>query len=183
MARAKPLTDTQLVLLSAASQRDDGLLVQPGHLRGGVAHTVATRLQEEGLAARIAVGVQAPSWFEDETGAKIGLVITPAGLAVLGLGEADKNETPSAPPQPPPSKAQNATKQNLLLSLLSRDEGATLADIMQATGWLAHTGRAALTRLRQSGHPVIRERTEAGQSVYRLPSAIHDASAAVGGEA
>jgi hypothetical protein len=43
--------------------------------------------------------------------------------------------------------------------------------LTQATGWLPHTTRAALTGLRQRGYAVFRERIGAGDSVYRISDA------------
>jgi Protein of unknown function (DUF3489) len=43
--------------------------------------------------------------------------------------------------------------------------------LTQATGWLPHTTRAALTGLRKRGYAVIRERIGAGDSVYRISDA------------
>ena len=47
------LTDTQIVMLSAAAQRDDQCLVAPRNLKGGAAQKVATKLIEVGLAKEI----------------------------------------------------------------------------------------------------------------------------------
>ena len=38
----------------------------------------------------------------------------------------------------------------------------------EATGWLPHTTRAALTGLRKRGYAVVRERTGGGDSIYRV---------------
>jgi DNA-binding MarR family transcriptional regulator len=38
--------------------------------------------------------------------------------------------------------------------LLQREEGATLGELIDATGWLPHTTRAALTGLRKKGHAI-----------------------------
>ncbi len=38
------LTDIQLVLLSAASQRDDGIVPVSDRLKGGAAHSFGTKL-------------------------------------------------------------------------------------------------------------------------------------------
>src|SRR3979411_1152838 len=46
------LTDTQLVLLSAASQRDDRALERPSNLPGGAAGKVVAKLIAEGLPIR-----------------------------------------------------------------------------------------------------------------------------------
>jgi hypothetical protein len=45
------LTDTQLIILSSASQREDGLAVLPEKLRGGAAKAVVTKLLDQGLLA------------------------------------------------------------------------------------------------------------------------------------
>src|ERR1700674_4151451 len=47
------LTDTQLVLLSAASQRDDRALERPSNLPGGAAGKVVAKLLAEGLVEEI----------------------------------------------------------------------------------------------------------------------------------
>ena len=47
------------------------------------------------------------------------------------------------------------SKASLILDLLARAEGATLVQMVEATGWLPHTTRAALTGLKKKGHAVI----------------------------
>ncbi len=57
-----------------------------------------------------------------------------------------------------PGKATNKeTNGTRLLGLLSRRKGATIAEIIEATGWLAHSSRAALTGLRRKWHITLRE--------------------------
>ena len=58
-----------------------------------------------------------------------------------------------------------------MIERLQRADGATIVDLTQATGWLPHTTRAALTGLRKRGYAVIRERVGAGGSVYRISDA------------
>jgi hypothetical protein len=41
-----------------------------------------------------------------------------------------------------------------ILGMLSTDKGATLEELTDATGWLPHTARAALTGLRKRGYDV-----------------------------
>jgi DNA-binding transcriptional regulator PaaX len=69
-----------------------------------------------------------------------------------------------------PAPARGPTKQALIIGLLQRQEGATLADLVAATGWLPHTTRAALTRLRQAGHLVDKTKGETS-AVYRIATA------------
>lgn len=52
------------------------------------------------------------------------------------------------------NKIQPQTKTAQLLALLSRDEGATLTEIVDATAWQPHSARAALTGLRKKGHQI-----------------------------
>ena len=66
-----------------------------------------------------------------------------------------------------PQHPRAGSKQALLVQLLSRPEGASLDDLLSATGWLPHTTRAALTGLRQRGFEIERF-DEDGGSVYRL---------------
>ena len=54
------------------------------------------------------------------------------------------------------------TKRAQIIAMLSREEGASLDDLMAATGWLPHTTRAALSGLRQKGYCLDRTQREAG---------------------
>lgn len=60
----------------------------------------------------------------------------------------------SAAAPKPPSKASQ------VLDLLRRPEGTTLAKLIEATGWLPHTTRAALTGLRKKGHAIIKDKID-----------------------
>ena len=65
----------------------------------------------------------------------------------------------------------SGTKQALVLGLLQRKDGASVAELVEATGWLPHTTRAALTRLRQGGHELQKEKRETGETAYRIAPA------------
>jgi hypothetical protein len=82
------------------------------------------------------------------------------------VAEAAVPPAPEHGAEPAPSHA--LTKQALIIGLLQRTEGATLADLVAATGWLPHTTRAALTRLRQAGHVLDKSKGETGATVYRI---------------
>ena len=66
---------------------------------------------------------------------------------------------------------RDGSKLALVIEHLQRADGVTIIDLTQATGWLPHTTRAALTGLRKRGYAVIRERIGAGASVYRIADA------------
>jgi Protein of unknown function (DUF3489) len=61
------------------------------------------------------------------------------------------------------------TKADMLVALLSRDNGATIVDMMTATGWMAHSVRGFMAGAlrKRMGHSVTSEVTDAGR-VYRL---------------
>jgi hypothetical protein len=62
------------------------------------------------------------------------------------------------------------SKQATIVKLMRRPKGATLDEMIQATEWLPHTTRAALTGLRKRGLALERINDEAKGSVYRIKS-------------
>lgn len=51
----------------------------------------------------------------------------------------------------PAAQPRAESKRAKVIELLARPDGASVADIVEATGWLPHTTRAALTGIRWSG--------------------------------
>jgi len=76
--------------------------------------------------------------------------------------EAKPEAASSQPVAKPRSKAA------LVEDLLLKVDGASLDDLCQATGWLAHTCRAFLTGLRKKGKAVERGKREDGVTIYRM---------------
>lgn len=62
--------------------------------------------------------------------------------------------------------APRRTKAALIRDLLARPDGATTASLMEATGWQAHTVRAALSGLRKSGVEITRAKI-GDETLYR----------------
>jgi hypothetical protein len=65
----------------------------------------------------------------------------------------------------PPDRGE--TKRAHVIALLERDTGATLNELIAATGWLPHTTRAALTGLRHKGFVLDKGKRADGTTVYR----------------
>ena len=63
--------------------------------------------------------------------------------------------------------AKKTTKTNNVVALLKRKQGATLDELVKATGWLPHTTRAAMTGLRKKGHAIKRVSVD-GVSRYSI---------------
>jgi hypothetical protein len=86
-----------------------------------------------------------------------------------------KTATGRGPAQQPEASAAadraSGTKQALVLGLLQRKDGASIAELVEATGWLPHTTRAALTRLRQGGYELQKEKRDTGETAYRIAPA------------
>ncbi|WP_230206702.1 DUF3489 domain-containing protein [Novosphingobium sp. Gsoil 351] len=67
-------------------------------------------------------------------------------------------DTPEVPE--PPNEPSRQTKQALVLAMLRSEHGATLAQLVEATGWQPHTIRAALTGLRKKGHTIVKDKLD-----------------------
>jgi Protein of unknown function (DUF3489) len=64
-------------------------------------------------------------------------------------------------PKPPRTNSKGAA----LLALLQREEGASLDEMIERTGWQGHTVRAAMTGMRKKGH-VIDKRVSGNSTVW-----------------
>jgi hypothetical protein len=190
--------DTHLLLLSAASQRNDHCLVLPtGPARH--AHRAVTKLLEAGLVKEIRAKGGAPIWRrDDESGQTYALKLTAAGVQAIAIdetgpsqGDAERrsgNRTASVDREPEPSSdpaaaierpnscggsiptsPRGGTKIAHVVELLQHGRGSPLAELVAVTGWLPHTTRAALTGLRKRGYVVEIDRSDKGRgSVYRI---------------
>jgi ribosomal protein L18 len=201
------LTDTQLVMLSAAARRDDRCLVASHNLKGGAAQKVAAKLVGAGLAKEVKAKPGAPVWWRDEqTGQSYALKLTAAGARAIAIDDTSASDearedsgqrmhvaptdsqivqqaTADVPAAdaPSPSAPRGGTKLAQVVELLQRDRGAALGELIAATGWLPHTTRAALTGLRKRGYAVTIDRSdkERGSTYHaRLDETIEAGNAA-----
>ena len=88
------------------------------------------------------------------------------------LGAKDARPAEGMEPGPAgPSAPRGGSKLAQVIELLQRDHGATIDELIAATGWLAHTTRAALTGLRKRGYAVAIDRSDDKRgSFYRIPA-------------
>jgi hypothetical protein len=182
------LTDTQRVILSAASQRTDRLaLPLPRSLKGGAAHKVVNALVEKGLLKEVKANrkLGGPVWRESDEGHGLTLIITDAGLEAIGVEPETerrkevpkpttrKKKTTNAPARaaaPGERKIREGTKQALVIEMLCRPEGATIPEIVDATGWAPHTTRGFLAGAlkRKLGLTIDSDKDEFRGRVYRV---------------
>jgi len=165
------LSDLHHVLLAIAAKRSNGSILPPstsiGVTRAGLTRAINT-LIKRGLAEEADAADQSSIWRTDGE-RKIAAIITDAGRAAVAEADGKKpEEAPAAVPEEEPvEEAKPQTKQALLLAMLKREEGATLAQLVEATSWLPHTTRAALTGLRKKGHVITASKVD-GASLYRI---------------
>jgi hypothetical protein len=204
------LSDTQLVMLSNAAQRDDHCLTLPDKLKGGAAHKVATKLIAAGLVKEVKAKAGMPVWRRDEQDGQLyALALTTAEAKAIAVNPdddaspvRDEERSPPEGDQRPTSAESDrtaagasasesalatplapraGTKLAKAIEMLRATEGATIAELARAMGWLPHTTYAVLTGLRKRGYALTLDRSDAARgSAYRI---AHDASAAQEGTA
>src|SRR5437870_729596 len=91
------LNDTQLVILSSASQREDGLASAPQGIKAAVARAAITKLLGLGFLKELRVKRDQPAWRTDEDEKPIGIKITKAGSAAIGVEDDGAVEEAPAP--------------------------------------------------------------------------------------
>jgi hypothetical protein len=180
------LTETQRMVLSSATAREDGAAVAPAKTsKAGVAK-IGTSLVARRLMREIRAKPGMPVWGEDDAGRPFSIVVTRAGRGAIGKEKGKRSDPPalrsneidkSAAAEPAGRGLRAGTKQALIVALLSNEEGATLDALIDATGWLPHTMRAALTGLRKKGYRIERKGGAGeGPSAYRVVSTTKDAA-------
>ena len=184
------LSDTQALILSAAAQRPQNIaLPLPDSLRGGAAAKVVGAMIAKGLIQEVDANLHRgePLWRETGDGHGVTLVATDAGLAAIGIEQEDANTTPAGAPSAPTEETtpdtsteidpapkartpREGTKQAALIAMLRAPGGATIAEIVAATGWQPHTVRGAMAGAlkKKLGLEVTSEKIESRGRVYRI---------------
>jgi hypothetical protein len=93
----------------------------------------------------------------------------PAALAAPAEPVAAPPPSPERPTAPVPVRP-GETKIAGVIALLKRRQGATIEELMEATGWLPHSTRAALTGLRKKGHVLAKDK-RGDATCYRIAKA------------
>jgi hypothetical protein len=82
------LTDTQLIMLSAASQRDDRAVELPANVKGQAVQKAVDKLIHAGLLEEIRAAGSLPVWRRDDENGPIALRITKQGLEAIDVQDA-----------------------------------------------------------------------------------------------
>ncbi len=87
----------------------------------------------------------------------------------------DATPAPETPAKPAKPKTREGTKTAIVLDMLRRADGATLTDIMTATGWQAHSVRGFLSTLpAKAGVKIESFKNADKERTYRLCGAPHN---------
>src|SRR5258705_4057173 len=81
------LSDTQLMILSSASQRTDHAAVLPANLKGSAANKVVNKLLNEKLLQELRANDDMPVWRRGDDNRPYSLRITKAGLRAIEVDE------------------------------------------------------------------------------------------------
>ena len=206
------LSDTQLLILSSASQRNDHAAVLPAHLKGSAAKKVVDRLLNERLLQELRAKDDMPIWRRGDDNRPDSLRITRAGLKAIEVEDvadvsdniaaadpaevalpdmstqAKASERPSRGAKRSGAKKTAAvsakatkassdrikpdSKQDRIVALLQRPEGATLDALVKETEWQKHSVRGFLagTVRKKLKLPLLSEKID-GVRNYRIGTA------------
>jgi len=173
------LTETQTIILSAGAQRPENIaLPLPKGLAGAAAKMAVTKMIEHGWLQEVDANLRRnePLWRETGDGHGTTLVVTEAGLLAIGIEpvvvktvvaireHAAKTPSPKLPTQ------RAGTKQAQVIAMLQRHEGATIAEIVAATSWQAHSARGVISGVlgKRLGLIVTSANEEMRGRVYRV---------------
>jgi len=178
------LSDTQLVLLSQAAQHPERALAIPDRLRGGALARVVGPLLAKGLVEAVPHRGEMPVYKVEQDRGRTALVITDAELLALGIEPepateeaSDAEVTEAGLLASADGKAadrlrrlRTGTKQELLIAMLRRPEGATVPEVVAATGWQPHTVRGTIAGAlkKKLGLKIASEKVEERGRVYRI---------------
>lgn len=162
------LTDTQTIILSRAATRPDNLAMPLSEgLAGAAAKMAVAKMIERGWLEEVEASSSRgePLWRETGDGHGTTLIATEAGLAAIGIEPVvattmtnlrkaklelvttskDAPDAPTDPDMPKPVAIRAGTKQAKVIALLQRPEGASITEIVEATGWAQHSARGMIS--------------------------------------
>jgi hypothetical protein len=185
------LSDSQLVVLTAACQRQDRCVFPvTTRLKGNAAGNVLKSLLKKELIKEVRAKRHDTVWRHDEQHGRMTLVATKAAFAALGIdprNEAGDAKTDAAEPAPPnaatepnkrpkklkakePKVPRKDSKQAQLIAMLRRTKGATIDEVVEALEWQPHTVRGAIAGAlkKKLGLDVTSDKDEKRGRVYRI---------------
>jgi hypothetical protein len=170
------LNPNQQAILEHAVQNAGGKIAWfPEHIKGGARTKVL-----EALFKRALITPDGDDWVVAAEGYDaLGLPRPGALPQTITLDDPGlKADVASAeaswqkPAKDKPVQTRADSKQALVIALLQRPEGATIRQICEATGWMAHTARGCFagTLKKRLGLKLTSDKPETGERIYRIQS-------------
>lgn len=162
------MTETQSIILTRAASRPGNLAMPlPKGLAGAAAKMTVGKMIERGWLEEVDANTRRnePLWRETGDGHGTTLIATEAGLDAIGidpvvassvsnirkvklaLASASKEPAETSPDADKPKliAIRAGTKQAQIIALLQRPEGASIGEIVEATGWAPHSARGMIS--------------------------------------
>jgi len=168
----------KLIRCAGAQRPDNIALPLPKGLAGAAAKMAVTKMMMRGWLQEVDANLlrSEPLWCETGDGHGTTLVVTDAGLLAIGIEQvvvktvvairehAAKTASPKLPSQ------RVGTKQAQIIAMLQRPEGASVAEIVAATAWQAHSARGVISGVlkKKLGLLVGLTKEDGRGSVYRI---------------
>lgn len=154
------LTETQQIILLHAHQHAEGKIVWfPEHIKGGARQKVL-----DGLFNRALITKVGDDWFIAAEGYD---ALGVPRKAPISTGVLNKVIEAAEAQQP---RTRDNSKQAQVIAMLRRPEGATIAQICEATGWKQHTVRGTFAGAfkKKLGLEITSTKEFGGQRLYRI---------------
>lgn len=154
------LTPAQHAILTHAHQHTQGKIEQfPDHIKGGARQKVL-----DGLLKRALITSIGQDWFISAEGYDALGVPRKAPLNEQAIDEVIAGAAPNK------TRSRDNSKQALVVAMLRRPEGASIAQICEATGWQAHTvrGTFAGSLKKKLGLEITSTKEARADRVYRV---------------
>jgi hypothetical protein len=156
------LTPTQQAILTHAHQHNEGRITWfPDNIKGGARKKVI-----DGLFNRALITYDGTDWFVAAEGYEALGVPRKAPITIQALDKVIEAATDAKP------RTRDNSKQAQVIAMLKRPEGATIANICEATGWQQHTVRGTFSGAfkKRLGLVVVSEIEDGSKRVYRIQS-------------
>ena len=170
------LTATQTTVLKAAADRPDGNIEPlPTNLRGGAKTAVIDGLLARALITKFQHPDHIEYYLTDAAYAAVGCKrklpapVTPDPETEAAVSAAEAKWAQDKQEGAKPSTRENS-KQAAVVQMLQRPDGTTIRQVMETTGWQAHTVRGTFAGAlkKKLGLNVVSVKDATGERVYRI---------------
>lgn len=172
-AQAK-LTETQTAILKAAACRPDGNIEPlPTNLRGGAKTAVIDGLLARALIAKFEHPDHVEYYLTDAAYAAVGrkrkmpVPVTPDAETEAAVSAAEAKWAQDKLVKP---RTRESSKQAIVIQMLRHPDGTTIRQVMESTGWQAHTVRGTFAGAlkKKLGLNIVSTKDATGERVYRI---------------